>query len=628
MTRSTTMFSLRLMWDTSRLRFFHFSLMGKAKEWLNKIPPTQITTWDQLVAWFLDYFFPVGCASFLCDMILLFKQGNNKTIKSTWIHFQDLIKQVPHHGIQKWLLVQIFHDNISQKDQGKLDQFAHFHFSSLTEEEGWNQIEEYVQYQDDLCDDPSPPMNISSISGVIQPTFKGRLKRACMQISLLEAPHREIRLRNPYLICDFSRVSHEADKCDQNNPTEQVCLYGGDIYDDPSLLRFYQNDDVPPWGNNQQKKVGESGPNWVVRSKTVRKEGPKGAESSIIRDEEAPRSSVFYQTSKSSNLPFPFRVRKQKRDDEDEQLLSIFKQIHINLPFLEVMIHMPKGAKVLKDLLSHKEKLVKAASSVKLSEECSTIIQRSLPQKRRRSRKFHTTVSNQTFSNKLADLGASINLMPHYLFRRLGISKLKPTRMSIQLANRSIKYPIKPVEPLKWKTSENRLKPSSVEPPELELKELPKHLEYAFLRENNKLLVVISSALSAIEKARLLEVLKNHKGAIAWSITDIKGIDSSFCTHKILMEDEFKPSVQPQRWVKSNIKEVVKKEVIKLLNVGLIYPISDSPWVSPVQMLERLAGHEYYCFLDGFSGYFQIPIALEDQEKTAFTCPYGTFAYK
>ncbi|GJW89798.1 hypothetical protein Tco_0167351, partial [Tanacetum coccineum] len=105
-------------------------------------------------------------------------------------------------------------------------------------------------------------------------------------------------------------------------------------------------------------------------------------------------------------------------------------------------------------------------------------------------------------------------------------------------------YPrTEPVKPLEWKAPENRLKPSSVEPPKLELMELPEHLEYAFLQENNQLPVVISSALSTDEKARLLEVLKNHKGAIAWSIADIKGIDSSFCTHKILMEDEFKPSV-------------------------------------------------------------------------------------
>ncbi|GJR43115.1 hypothetical protein Tco_1311218, partial [Tanacetum coccineum] len=100
-----------------------------------------------------------------------------------------------------------------------------------------------------------------------------------------------------------------------------------------------------------------------------------------------------------------------------------------------------------------------------------------------------------------------------------------------------------PIEPLEWKAQENKLKPSSVEPPKLKLKELPKHLEYAFLQENNQMPVVISSALSIAEKAKLLEVLKNHKGAIAWSITDIKGIDSSFCTHKILMENEFKPIV-------------------------------------------------------------------------------------
>ncbi|GKB94121.1 hypothetical protein Tco_0980258 [Tanacetum coccineum] len=97
------------------------------------------------------------------------------------------------------------------------------------------------------------------------------------------------------------------------------------------------------------------------------------------------------------------------------------------------------------------------------------------------------------------------------------------------------------VELLEWRASENLLKPSSVEPPTLELKELPEHLEYAFLQEYNQLPVVISSALSIVEKARILEVLQNHKGVIAWSITDIKGIDSSFCTHKILMEDEFKP---------------------------------------------------------------------------------------
>ncbi|GKD68454.1 hypothetical protein Tco_1322544 [Tanacetum coccineum] len=86
-----------------------------------------------------------------------------------------------------------------------------------------------------------------------------------------------------------------------------------------------------------------------------------------------------------------------------------------------------------------------------------------------------------------------------------------------------------------------------IKPPKLELKELPEHLEYAFLQGDDQLLIVISSALSASEKIKLLEALRNHKGAITWSIVDVKGIDSSFYTHKILIEDEFKLTVQPQR---------------------------------------------------------------------------------
>ncbi|GJT40130.1 DNA-directed DNA polymerase [Tanacetum coccineum] len=108
------------------------------------------------------------------------------------------------------------------------------------------------------------------------------------------------------------------------------------------------------------------------------------------------------------------------------------------------MIHMPKGAKVLKDILSHKEKLETVAFSVRLDEECSAIIQRSLPQKEGDPSSFTLLclIGPLAVKNALADLGASINLMPHSLFQRLGISKLKPTKMSIQLADRSIKYPI------------------------------------------------------------------------------------------------------------------------------------------------------------------------------------------
>nr|GEW51001.1 reverse transcriptase domain-containing protein [Tanacetum cinerariifolium] len=218
------------------------------------------------------------------------------------------------------------------------------------------------------------------------------------------------------------------------------------------------------------------------------------------------------------------------------------------------------------------------------------------------------------------------------------------------------------------------------EPPELELKDLSSHLEYAYLEGVDKLPMIIAKDLKVDEKEALLKVLKSHKRAIAWKITDIKGIDPRFCTHKILMEEDYKPAVQGQRWVNPKIHEVIKKEVIKLLDAEMIYSISNSPWVSHIhcvpkkggitivknennelistwlvtgwrvyieyrklndatrkdhfplpfmdQMLERIAWNEFYCSLDGFSGYFQILINPPDQEKTNFTCPYGTFAYR
>nr|GEV78179.1 reverse transcriptase domain-containing protein [Tanacetum cinerariifolium] len=115
------------------------------------------------------------------------------------------------------------------------------------------------------------------------------------------------------------------------------------------------------------------------------------------------------------------------------------------------------------------------------------------------------------------------------------------------------------------------------EPLEVELKDLPPYLEYAFLEGDDKLPVIIAKDLSMEEKTALITVLKSHKRAIAWKLYDIKGIDLEFYTHKILMEEDFEPAVQHQRRVNPKIHDVIKQEVLKLLDVGLIYPISDSP---------------------------------------------------
>nr|GEW33975.1 reverse transcriptase domain-containing protein [Tanacetum cinerariifolium] len=319
-------------------------------------------------------------------------------------------------------------------------------------------------------------------------------------------------------------------------------------------------------------------------------------------------------------IPYLSRRDNEKcRDQANEQIkkfYEIFKDMSFEISFTDALILMPKFALTLKALIGDKEKLNEMAR----------------------------TPMNEHY------LGASINLMPFSVWEALSLLKLTPTCMTLELADRSVSKPIgiakdvsfkvgvfpfptsralidvhkgeltlrikneaitynldqtmsEPLPPLpnheqylpsykkELKVCEAKTVKSSVdEPPEVELKDVPPHLEYAFLEGNNKLPVIIAKELGDEEKSALIKVLKSHKRAIAWKLSDIQGINLEFCTHKILMEEDYKPVVQHQRWVNPKIHNVIKKEVEKLLDDGLIYPISDSPWVSLVHCVPKKGG--------------------------------------
>ncbi|KAM1667781.1 hypothetical protein ACFX2K_047194 [Malus domestica] len=136
--------------------------------------------------------------------------------------------------------------------------------------------------------------------------------------------------------------------------------------------------------------------------------------------------------------------------------------------------------------------------------------------------------------------------------------------------------------PIPIPVSTNTFLPSVIQAPVLELKPLPDHLKYAFLGEAETLPIIVSSSLTALEEEKLIRVLKEHKTAIGWTLADIKGISPTTCMHRIFLEEGAKPTREAQRRLNPPMMEVVKKEIIKLLDCGVIYPISDSRWVSPV----------------------------------------------
>ncbi|CAL2238597.1 unnamed protein product [Prunus armeniaca] len=191
----------------------------------------------------------------------------------------------------------------------------------------------------------------------------------------------------------------------------------------------------------------------------------------------------------------------------------------------------------------------------------------------------------------------------------------------------SFRPPLEPLGP-----SSTKLESSIITPPKLEPKPLPNHLKYTYLGANETLPVIIAIGLTSYEEDSSIEVLKEHKTGLGWTIADIKRISPSMCMHRILMEEDSKPShskwVSPVQVVpkKSRIT-VVKNEKNELVpirtiigwRVGIDYRKLNTstrkdhfplPFID--QMLDRLSGHAYYCFLDGFSGYNQIPIAPED----------------
>nr|GEY11948.1 reverse transcriptase domain-containing protein [Tanacetum cinerariifolium] len=937
--------------------------------------------------------------TYLRNEITNFLQKSNETFNETWERFKDLLHQCPHHEFSELHQLDTFYNALTPNDQDALDSAAGGNYMDKIPRECLLIIESKskVRYSrsrvTDVRANANAPLTLPSSShsnsfdlhqivAALEDKLDIRMNRFEKSLNEMKnsfitptAPLKSVTetvaVRN--FIQNHQNVSNQMRLPGFHQPTQQNNNQNLTIPNPKGEAKAittrsgmsYKEPPIAPPGVDQQEQV----------------EVTTDTEFSSPDDIQPPTVQVEVQVDKpteepsmvipKANLPYPFRLQKEKFREKDDILaakfMEIFRDLHFELSFADALIHMPKFAPMFKKLLNNTDKLIELTKTP-LNENCSAVVLKKLPEKLGDPGRVLIPCDFTGFDNCLAldDLGASINLMPLSIWKKLRLPPLNDTKMVLELVDRTISKPtgvaenvfvkvgkfyfladfiilnfvadprvplilerpflstvhalidvyegeitlrhddqsftlkcrdtpsisynnleslnkvdlidvtceeysqevlgftdvvsnevsMSYYEPIALNSSQNLTpfnasdfllleevdafiaiddepissnidatyydpegdililegllnndpKPPSnqkdyiltlhkdlkvVEPknqsfedkiPEVKLKELPPHLEYAFLGDNGKWPVIIAKDLSFNEKTALINVLKTRKKAIAWKLTDIKGIDPEFCSHKILLEEDYSPKVQSQRRVNPKIHDVIKREVEKLLDAGLIYPISDSPWVSPIhwipkkggmtvikndenklvptrlvkgwrvcidyrklneatrkdhfplpfmdqmleqdyspkvqsqrrvnpkihdviekeveklldagliypisdspwvspihcvpkkggltvikndenklvstrlvtgwrvcidyrkldettrkdhfplpfmdQMLKRLAGNEYYCFLDGFSGYFQIPIDPKDQEKTTFTCPYGTFAYK
>ncbi|GJS93182.1 reverse transcriptase domain-containing protein [Tanacetum coccineum] len=565
--------------------------------WLEKEPPRSIQTWDDLVSKFINKFFPPSKTTNLRNEITRFQQRFDETFYEAWDRFNDLLRawnfnQAPayqppvHQG-------QIYRPQVVQPPA----------------------------YQAPAYQAPAP-----QIQGVSKEDFHSYVKAndAVMRNMQTQGQNMQNQLNNlatsnqrlesmlgNFIKMNTASTSGTLPSNTVTNPKEDlkgITTRSGVAYKGPTI------------------PITSSSPKVMEREPEVTKDTMHPTNNGSTEDVPPPVVPVVYHESISepanapvsasrpnqkASIPFPSRRnderRREKANDQIEKFYEIFRDLSFEISFTDALMLMPKFASTLKTLIGNKEKLSEMARTP-LNENCSAVILNKLPKKLGDPGRFlipcrtlidvyegeiTLRVGREAITFNLDQTSRYTADYDHMTANRIDVIDMACEEYSQEVLGFSDVIssgnPTPFYDPIVSTTSptltpfgDSDYSPFSKkptlfcfrvrsnftrinEPPEVELKDLPPHLEYAFLEGDDKLPVIIAKDLKNEEKAALIEVLKSHKRAIAWKLSDIKGINPEFCTHKILMEEDYEPTVQHQRRVNPKIHDVIKKEVEKLL---------------------------------------------------------------
>nr|GEV53069.1 reverse transcriptase domain-containing protein [Tanacetum cinerariifolium] len=532
--------------DVVKLMMFPYSLEGAARVWYDKEPPNSILTWEDL-----------------------------ETFREACERFKEMLRACPHHRFMELAQIDTFYNGLNDNDQDSLNDAAGENLLSKTTREALQIIKIKLK----VCYSRNKPnvsrMNTTSRKNTSK--MDDRIDKLADQISTLvdifakkvvtPAPVKAVE--DSCVTCGGPHAHYNCDATNRNQPS--VCVVTG-TYNQVAPQNRASNYMAPPGFapvQNSQNKYNQGQGNNFNRGNNFHGNQPF----------QVPNQGFQYQ---------PFRVPNNQVQQGLPNEFSSYKKAND-----QMMRNMQNQTNSLKGEFKNEDKLFELAK-IPLNKNCSVMLLKKLPKKLGDLGKFLIPCDfpGMNVCHALTNLSASLNLMALSIWKKLSLPELTPTRITLELADRSITRPkgvaedvfvkvekfyfptdfvivdfeadprttrysstyddlsvhrIDIIDVAKEEYAQEILgdvvkaKSSIEEPLELELKDLPSHLEYAYLEGVDKLPVIIAKDLKENEKEALLKVLKSHKRAIAWKITDIKGIDPRFCTHKILMEEDYKP---------------------------------------------------------------------------------------
>nr|GEW94908.1 reverse transcriptase domain-containing protein [Tanacetum cinerariifolium] len=662
--------------DVLRLYLFPHSLTHHATAWFDRLPRNSISTFDQMAKMFLGKYFPPSMVTKLRNEITNFSQRLDESLFKGWERYKlsidrcgtfmkrrpeecyDLIKNMTAHQ-NDW-------DTSSQRSESS---------SSITSSSN----PKIISLKAKMAEINKNLMKVLQINQQVKapPLAKPRmyvLREPIIKVVILtnlktnmtSLTNSNLELKN--MFGQFMKMNTASSLGSGTLPSSTVTNPKEDLKGITTRIgTTYQGPTIPT--------TFSSSPQVVKCETKVAKDTPVVAPiiepvvALVIEPVVAPVSAS--KPNQKPSIPYSSRLHDQKlcekANDQKEKFFQIFKDLYFNISFADALILMPRFGLTIKSLLTSKEKLFELARTP-LNEHCSVVLLKKLPEKLGHPGKFLIPCDFLGMDEclALANLGASINLMPLSVWNKLSLPELTPTLMTLELTDRSISRPIGVTKDVFVKTGKalidvyegeltlrvgkeavtfnleqtsrysanyndmtaNQIdvinmaceddfllekvdaffafeddptspevdhsyydtegdillleaflnddpslppptqgmylpelkiceakndKSSIDDPPEVELKDLPPHLEYVFLEGDDKLPIIIAKDLSVKEKSTLIKVLKSHKQAIAWKLSDIKSIILEFCTHKILMEDDFEPAEKSHFMVKEGI---------------------------------------------------------------------------